>query len=179
MNAPPGKLVDHIDGDKLNNRRSNLRLCDTAGNTQNRKMHKNNSTGYKGVSCSGDNYTVTVQTDYIGTYTDAEAAARVYDRVSKARFGEFYRPNFPEAPLITDEEIAPYISLPELQVPTGRHSQYRGVKWNARKKRWHVIVTINKKRKHLGYFTDEEAAGIAYAMFKTGVPQAILRSEIA
>ena len=49
INAKKGKHVDHIDGDKLNNRKSNLRECSRADNMKNRKLNYNNKSGYKGV----------------------------------------------------------------------------------------------------------------------------------
>lgn len=50
MNAEKGMVVDHIDGDTMNNRKYNLRVCLHKENSRNSKHRKNNSSGYKGVS---------------------------------------------------------------------------------------------------------------------------------
>ena len=42
-------LIDHIDGNRQNNRIENLRLADRCGNAQNKRMHRNNTSGVKGV----------------------------------------------------------------------------------------------------------------------------------
>jgi hypothetical protein len=41
-------------------------------------------------------------------------------------------------------------------------SKYKGVSWYSRGKKWVAVVQFNKKRHHLGYFTDEIAAAKAY-----------------
>lgn len=48
--APKGSMVDHINGDPLDNRRTNLRIVDARGNAHNqRKAHRNSKTGFLGV----------------------------------------------------------------------------------------------------------------------------------
>jgi len=50
LSAPTSLLVDHINGDPMDNRKSNLRLCDDNHNTKNCKVGKSNTTGYPGIS---------------------------------------------------------------------------------------------------------------------------------
>lgn len=46
---PAGMEIDHIDGDKLNNKLSNLRMSNHQENNQNKPMRPDNTSGYKGV----------------------------------------------------------------------------------------------------------------------------------
>lgn len=102
MNAPTGMFVDHINGDGLDNRRSNLRVCTKAENVRNSGRSRRNTSGYKGVSwekvCSkwradivfkGRKYT-------IGFFHDPAEAARAYDRKARELFGPYARLNLPE-----------------------------------------------------------------------------------
>ena len=56
MNAQRGQYVDHINNDRLNNTRANLRLCTQSQNQANRRRHKNNTSGYKCVTRRGSRF---------------------------------------------------------------------------------------------------------------------------
>ena len=49
MNPREGMAVDHIDGDRSNCRKSNMRICTPAENARNSALNGNNQSGYKGV----------------------------------------------------------------------------------------------------------------------------------
>jgi hypothetical protein len=80
----PPDDIDHMDGDGLNNKLDNLRAITHAENGKNKRMHKNNSSGYPGVS------------------------------------------------------------------------------WHKRDQKWHAQISINGKKKHIGYFDNIEDAAAAY-----------------
>jgi len=95
--APPGMLVDHKNGDHLDCRLENLRVCTIAQNTQNQPMKKSNKTGYRGVSFhkQSGKYRAVIshngQYIHIGYYDTPEIAAEKYRAEAKKLFGEFYR----------------------------------------------------------------------------------------
>lgn len=82
--AKDDQLVDHINRDRLDNRKSNLRLVNDSLNGLNRKTQVNNTSGY------------------------------------------------------------------------------RGVYWSKQKNKWQAVISIEKKRVHLGFFKDKKKAHIAY-----------------
>lgn len=94
------RLVDHINGDGLDNRRANLRSADQSLNSANRRMPSSNTSGFKGVTRlpSGRwqaQITVRGAAKKLGAYDSREEAARAYDAAAIASFGLFARPNFP------------------------------------------------------------------------------------
>jgi hypothetical protein len=99
--ATPGQEVDHINGNKLDNRRSNLRLCTHAENLRNRKKwSKDGHTRFKGIRQTKPGtwiaqIGVNGRTTYIGTFRNEEDAARAYDERALAQYGSFARLNFP------------------------------------------------------------------------------------
>lgn len=93
LDAPPGLLVDHVNHDTLDNRRSNLRLCSNQQNQWNRKPFAN---GFKGVGRRkpGGKWCAKINKKYIGSYATPEEAARAYDHAARKLFGEFAYCNF-------------------------------------------------------------------------------------
>lgn len=98
-------LVDHINGDGLDNRRSNLRPASNSQNSMNRKVTAaDNTSGFKGVCrhrrVRGDGWVAAITCDgtsrHLGVFEDPELAARAYDAAARELFGEFARLNFPQ-----------------------------------------------------------------------------------
>lgn len=96
-NAPCDLQVDHIDGNSLNNRRSNLRLCTQLQNNQNAPKNKRNTSGYKGVHWNiGEkkwvaHIRVNQKKVRLGSFGNVEDAAKAYAEASRKYHGEFGR----------------------------------------------------------------------------------------
>jgi hypothetical protein len=88
-------LVDHINGDRLDNRICNLRLGTKSQNHGNRGPQKNNTSGYKGVSKGKNGWHAAIRlkgkTIHLGVYDDIDEARYVYARKAYELFGEFAR----------------------------------------------------------------------------------------
>lgn len=97
MRPGPGLVVDHINGDPLDNRRANLRVCTQAQNRANSmKPRRDDTTSrYKGVRVVESGWTVVINRHYVGTYHTEAEAARAYDDAARRLYGEFARLNFP------------------------------------------------------------------------------------
>jgi hypothetical protein len=97
-----GPLVDHWDGDGLNNRRDNLRLATGTQNCANRRRQVTAGTPFKGVTF--DRFTgsykaqvmVHLVNHHLGRFADAADAARAYDDAARHYFGAFAKLNFPD-----------------------------------------------------------------------------------
>lgn len=92
-----GYNIDHIDGDILNNRKSNLRYCSQAQNSRNSAIPKNNISGYKGVMRRKNRWCSRIKYNYkgihLGMYDSKIEAAKAYNKAAIKYFGEFARLN--------------------------------------------------------------------------------------
>lgn len=95
---PQDKLfIDHINGNRLDNRKSNLRVCTDQQNKMNHKKQENNTSGCSGVVYRKDTnkWTVRIQVNYkiinLGCYESLEEAIKVRKQAEIEYFGDFRR----------------------------------------------------------------------------------------
>lgn len=117
----PEGVIDHIDGNGLNNRMSNLRAVDSATNGRNSKLSKNNTSGVNGVWWNRANSNWVAEGHYteagvnkkksLGSYSDLGDAKRTRKEweVSQGNFTERHG-----QPLTPPQK-------PEIILPTHKH----------------------------------------------------------
>jgi len=151
-----GNVVDHINHDKLDNRRSNLREC-----TQKQNMHNGRGVAgtsrYKGVSYKPGRRKPWRARLYIngeqlilGDFYTEEEAAYAYNLKATEVNGQYA--------FLNDVKIDNFTPFS----PKKTSSNHRGVHWCKRKERWRATLKVNGRQKHLGYFKEEEEAADAY-----------------
>jgi hypothetical protein len=95
LKPPKGVEIDHIDGNRLNNQKSNLRFATSSQNKINRGARKDNKSGYKGVSwhkqrkCWTVRLTINGKYKHLGLYKDIKKAAQVYNQNALKHYGEY------------------------------------------------------------------------------------------
>lgn len=101
LGAKPGEEVDHINGDGVDNRNINIRICRSKDNKGNRRKGPGEFTSqYKGVSLNSQTgrWTACISKDgrniHLGEFSVESDAARAYDKAAKEYFGEFAKANF-------------------------------------------------------------------------------------
>lgn len=145
LNAPDGMGVDHINGDGLDNRRSNLRLASQRLNCQN--LHCEMSSKYPGVHLD---------------HNDKKWIARIWHNHKRIHLGKFE--NEVDAAsayqwAINQIENGKDISL---NWNPNKTSKYKGVYWMKERKKWVAQIGVNYKCIYLGLFETEAEAAHAY-----------------
>lgn len=94
-----GMVIDHIHGNKLDNRKEELRFATRSQNAINSKMFKTNTSGYRGICWNKyrqkwmARISVNNKRIYLGCYTDKKMAADVYNEAAIVYFGKFVKLN--------------------------------------------------------------------------------------
>lgn len=91
---PLPREIDHINGNKTDNRITNLRAATTAQNQYNRGPAKNNSTGFKGVSpIKNGRFAAQIKANkkwmYLGAFKTPEEASAAYNEAARKYHGQF------------------------------------------------------------------------------------------
>ncbi|HIS92760.1 MAG TPA: HNH endonuclease, partial [Candidatus Alectryocaccomicrobium excrementavium] len=91
--CPATKVVDHVNGDRLDNRRRNLRICSPKENSRNKGMGRNNQSGFPGVSkTSNGKWRVRIMVNRkeiaLGRYAAMEEAIQVRREAEEKYFGD-------------------------------------------------------------------------------------------
>lgn len=157
--CPDGMFIDHINRNKLDNRKANLRIATRSQNNANRRSFKNSSSIYKGVhwnkksglweaAIRKNNRTIT-----LGMYEDEIAAASAYNAYARKLWGEFA--------VLNDIEEVDFRKMRYFKKSANPQSKYLGVSRHVGGK-WIARLTMNGKRELLGYFRTEEEAAVAF-----------------
>lgn len=99
MDPPSDMEIDHINGDRTDNRKSNLRICGKSENIKNVKKRKDNTSGWKGVRWLKNRrkWLACLQVDgkykHLGHFNTPEEAAKAYNRGAIKYHGEFAKLN--------------------------------------------------------------------------------------
>jgi len=178
LNPPKGKFTDHVNGDGLDNRKENLRVCTTAQNNANRGKNCTNTVGYKGVTTAkgrehvNKKYKAVLRTGnkahFLGNYMTKEEAALAYDTKAKEVYGKFARLNFPNGP---SDEVKKIIQETVYRPDKRKNNTtgFRGVgrnQWTNKNRpptiRYCARIGHNGKYERIGYYETAEQAARAY-----------------
>ena len=95
MNTPQGMDTDHINGNGLDNRQSNLRICTHSQNHMNQRLSSKNTSGFKGVTWKKDSnkwkayIKIYKKQIHLGHFKNKIDAAKAYNQKAVELFGEF------------------------------------------------------------------------------------------
>ncbi len=163
MNAPDGLEVDHINRIRLDNKKSNLRICTQVENKRNARK-KNRDSQYHGIrrDNTGKKWIVTLRNNeenprFLGTFTNEIAAVNARNYYAKIYHKEFALIN--DVVFMEKEEWEKYKTE---SYPTSKTYQYKGVRRASKGDKWQAYITYEKKQLHIGHFQTEIEAAIAY-----------------
>ena len=93
MDCSDNMVVDHINHNKLDNRKTNLRICSHRQNSMNQKTRRDNSSGHAGVGKSGNKWRARIYIDgkevHLGRFDTKEEAIRARKQAELEHYGEY------------------------------------------------------------------------------------------
>ncbi|HEX6796370.1 MAG TPA: HNH endonuclease [Ktedonobacterales bacterium] len=150
----PGMVVDHINGDGLDNRRANLREATQTDNMRNVRPRSGGASKYKGVRRLGlHTWEARLDNQTLGYFDSEEDASFAYDKAALGAYGEFARLNHPRNDVLAWTE-------PPRRYGRKAMSGFRGVAPCGN--RWLAEIKHHKHRYQLGSFATAEEAAFAY-----------------
>lgn len=162
LKPPNGLFTDHINGDRLDNRRSNLREATFAQNSRNTPGNPfGRISKYKGVNrvSTTNRWKATITADgvfhYLGCYETEEEAAAAYDSAASYFFKEYAYTNFP-CPI----PLSPKYLID--QTPANKNKfKHTTLYFENRSQRWMVKFWRKRHCRHIGSFRTKEMAIVA------------------
>jgi hypothetical protein len=164
---PPGREIDHINHDRLDNRRANLRIVERWQNMQNLRGARSDSrSGVRGVMWGRDagkwyaQIRLRGQGHFLGYYSTIEEAAAVVAaaRAQHMPFSDEARSGF------RGPEVRLGVAHPHRRA-SGRLAA-EGVSWHRQSRKWNVRLTADGKRHNLGLYVNREDAERVAAEFR-------------
>lgn len=162
MNTPKHLVVDHINLNGLDNRKENLRNCTHQQNSLNKRKHKRNTTGARGVVFCKRLGKFAAQIGFmykhyhLGYFDNIEDAKNAYEIKSKELFGEFFNPH-------PDRQVGEENSLPSEKLERLRSTNKTGLTGVVTKYgKFHANITVNYKSIYLGQYKTKIEAAHAY-----------------
>lgn len=163
IGAQKGQQVDHINRNRLDNRKSNLRICSPGENARNASKRKDGKTSsFKGVYKRKEKFTSHIQVNgkrqFLGYYKDELNAAYYYNEFAKKFHGDYAFLNDLPKDYVPTEPFSP-------DNARGVYSQYRGVTYCKRDKRYYSTIRHKRMSIHIGSFLTERVAAEMYNVY--------------
>ena len=168
MNCPKDKFIDHINGNTLDNRKENLRICTGTQNQGNMKIHKDNASGIKGITWDKSRkkwkaqISINNKSKHLGLFSDKLKAKAAYTKAAKQYFGEFYSDGIKKENVNLINKMNSIKLIKEKRINSNNTSGIKGVGYHKRDKKWFSSISINGKRTYLGYYFCIADAKAAY-----------------